>query len=88
MKREKSKYVFLWYLVLVLFGAWAGLLIGVATDDAVDDNGRLDISLMETPPFESLETYKKITEEESNASKGALIGGFVVTLVILHITVQ
>lgn len=84
--REKSKYAPVWYLLFIIAGAWAGLLIGVATDEAVDENNRLDITMMEMPDITSVETYKKLSDDESNARVGALIGGFVVVLIILQIT--
>jgi hypothetical protein len=88
MKQEKSKYTVYWYLVLILLGAWAGLLAGVAVDGAVDKSGRIDITLLKTPDFASIDVYKKLFDEESNAKSGSLIGGFVVFLVIVNSVVN
>jgi len=86
MKKEKSKYAAVWYLIFIILGAWAGLLVGVATDEAIDENDRLDITMMEMPDIMNIETYKKLSDDESKARMGAIIGGFAIVLVILQIT--
>jgi type IV secretion system protein VirD4 len=85
MKKEKSKSAYLWYAVFVIAGMWVGILVGVSTDEAIDENNRLDVALMEMPEVADIETYRKIFDDESNARSGALIGGFVVAIVLFQL---
>jgi hypothetical protein len=84
--KEKSPYRPLWFLIFIALGLVIGAFVGISTDNAKDENGKFNLSLMESPPISISVLKDKLKDENSNAKKGAMIGGMAVALAIAQIT--